>query len=339
MATYYVDNVTGSDGNSGTGTTEAWVTIQQAANTVAAGDTVYVKGGSGYSEAVEFTTVGSSSNVITFEGYTTTPGDGGLAELDGGSSLSSGIYNATLSYCNWIIRNFEVHDYTDTGISIPQSDNVCIENCIVYGNGSAGIQSDNDTSLIRCKIYNNGGRGAQIDNDGIVIFCEVYNNSSHGLYLQPKTIVYGCEVYGNVNDNVFFNNAGTVISSTIDGDGKTSTNGINLNNNLGLVSINNIIYDCGTGINGYSETISLNYGENNILYNNTTDYSNWPSRCQASDITSAPSFTDEANGDYTLASDSPARNAGADVSGTGSTGMDIGAYQSIDAGTRKIIIG
>ena len=50
----------------------------------------------------------------------------------------------------------------------------------------------------------------------------------------------------------------------------------------------------------------------------------------------------QAGGDYTLASDSAARNAGADASGTSSPGMDIGAHQSADAGgggSRVIITG
>ena len=46
MATYYVDGVDGDDGNLGTseGVGNAWATVQKAADTVSAADTVNIKG-------------------------------------------------------------------------------------------------------------------------------------------------------------------------------------------------------------------------------------------------------------------------------------------------------
>ena len=84
---------------------------------------------------------------------------------------------------------------------------------------------------------------------------------------------------------------------------------------------------------------------NNLLYSNTNDYESgsFPSGHGRFDVTgSAPAFTNEASHDYTLGSSSPARNAGADNSGTSSPGMDIGAHQSEDsgggAGGSKVVI-
>jgi len=64
--TYYV-STTGNDSNPGT---EAlpWRTIQKAANMVAAGDTVYVRGGT-YNEVVIVSTSGNAGNYITFINY------------------------------------------------------------------------------------------------------------------------------------------------------------------------------------------------------------------------------------------------------------------------------
>ena len=84
MTTYYVDGAVGNDGNAGTseGAGNAWATIDHAMNTVAAGDKVFVKATGTYSETPVMDTVGASNNPITFEGYTTTPGDNGKVTVD-----------------------------------------------------------------------------------------------------------------------------------------------------------------------------------------------------------------------------------------------------------------
>ena len=66
MATYYVRK-SGNDGNGGESAGDAWLTIDKAANEVAAGDTVYI--GSGvYRELVTMDTAGTSGNQISFIG-------------------------------------------------------------------------------------------------------------------------------------------------------------------------------------------------------------------------------------------------------------------------------
>jgi hypothetical protein len=66
MTTYYVRK-SGNDGNLGTSPAQAWLTIDNAANNVAAADTVYI--GSGvYRELVTMDTSGSSGNQISFIG-------------------------------------------------------------------------------------------------------------------------------------------------------------------------------------------------------------------------------------------------------------------------------
>jgi hypothetical protein len=67
MTDYYVRK-TGNDGNDGTNpTTQAWLTIDKAANTVAAADNVYVGAGV-YRELVTMDTSGSSGSQISFIG-------------------------------------------------------------------------------------------------------------------------------------------------------------------------------------------------------------------------------------------------------------------------------
>lgn len=64
--TYYVSTL-GNDSNSGT-IDKPWKTIQKAANTIGAGDTVFVRGGT-YSESIKPTKSGADGNYITYSGY------------------------------------------------------------------------------------------------------------------------------------------------------------------------------------------------------------------------------------------------------------------------------
>ena len=82
---YYVAT-NGNDGNSGKSTSSPWRTIQHAANTASAGDTVYVMGGT-YKEKITITRSGSSGNYITFAVYpgqtATIDGTGLVSQWDG----------------------------------------------------------------------------------------------------------------------------------------------------------------------------------------------------------------------------------------------------------------
>ena len=65
-ATYYVAP-TGNDANSGT-QASPWKTIQKAASTMVAGDTVNIKAGT-YNETITMQNSGNSNNRITYQSY------------------------------------------------------------------------------------------------------------------------------------------------------------------------------------------------------------------------------------------------------------------------------
>jgi hypothetical protein len=104
--TYYVSK-NGKDSNSGS-YTAPWLTIQHAANSVAAGATVYVEAGT-YNESVNFPASGTASNTITFASC---PGQ--TAVIDGtGLSVSGtqGLINiVNQSYVT--VSGFEIRNYT-----------------------------------------------------------------------------------------------------------------------------------------------------------------------------------------------------------------------------------
>jgi hypothetical protein len=118
-STYYV-STTGSDSNPGT-LSRPWRTIQHAADTVTAGDTVYVRNGV-YNEVVTMKSSGSASaGFITFSSY---PGE--LATLDGtGLTIPNGQWGLfsfpSQSYI--VINGFEIRNYktdklTETPIGV-----------------------------------------------------------------------------------------------------------------------------------------------------------------------------------------------------------------------------
>ena len=90
MAIYYVRASMGNDGNTGLSPAQAWLTVDKAANEVAAADIVYIGAGV-YRERVVMVTSGTSGNVISYigdiDGVQT--GDAGSVVISSHDPLSS----------------------------------------------------------------------------------------------------------------------------------------------------------------------------------------------------------------------------------------------------------
>jgi hypothetical protein len=102
-----------------------------------------------------------------------------------------------------------------------------------------------------------------------------------------------------------------VVGCTIDGDGKDTDNGITLGGASVLaIIVNNVIYDCTTGLNSSAgDRGERVISRNNLVNANTTAYVNMA--IFTGELTSAPQFTNEVGGaDYTPAAGSPLINAG-----------------------------
>ena len=110
---YYV-STTGNDSNNGS-FSSPWRTIQHAAKTAVAGDTVYAMGGV-YNEIVTFPNSGSATaGYITFESY---PGQ--TATIDGtGLKIPGGQYGLlTIENQNYLaIGGFEIRNYTSNSVA------------------------------------------------------------------------------------------------------------------------------------------------------------------------------------------------------------------------------
>ena len=221
IPTYYVAT-NGNDANPGTADLP-WATIQKAATTVIAGDTVIVKPGT-YTEMVEVTNSGSSqgcgigdwpitfladqsgeviidatgnsygirlqrNSFIIIDGFTITgaSSDGIRMNLNGVS------YN--------IVRNCKIYGNGNDGIDIFDRDDVTIENCIIYSNAGAGIKysgTSDRVSTKKCVLYGNG-TGAALNGLGGIIDTIIANNTTGILSMPGPSITY-CDVWNNGTD-------------------------------------------------------------------------------------------------------------------------------------------
>lgn len=332
MTTYYIDGAVGDDANAGTaeGAGNAWASMSKAFSTVVAGDTVWVKASVTYTDQATFLPVGANNAWIRYEGYTTTPGDGGIVTFDGQSTDAYcwNISGTTGSYAEFV--NFKWTGYTGTALAFStSSDFIAFVNCEWTNNGGA-FQFDNNVGCIDCSMNNHSNVSWwDIDNSGRYYGCSFYNNASKMNSASPTFI--NCIWYNNTKSATSgeFNQAMNVmVNCTLDGEGDATVALANQTTNSIIANCVFHDYQPGVGMpyvidfSGIPTTwVQGNYmlsncfsncgGDYNYeLENLTTQYAN--SRClgYGDVITSDVSFTDEAGNDYTLAADSPALDAG-----------------------------
>lgn len=235
-STYYV-SPGGNDGNPGT-INASWLTIQHAANTVKAGATVNVFGGT-YNESVNFPRSGTASSPITFQSY---PGQ--TAVLDGtgvkccGSSQTQGLINITGHRSYITISGFEIRNY------------------------STAKASD-----VACGIWITGsGTGIHILNNlvhNITTTSEKEGNAfGMAVYATSKTPITGLVISGN---EVYDNRTGESETLTVNGNVthfQIANNLVHDNDNIGIDAIG---FE-GVGPVGYDQPM---YGDisGNTVYN------------------------------------------------------------------------
>ena len=228
--TYYVAP-SGNDSNPGT-LSEPWQTIQHAADTLVAGDTVHIRAGT-YHERVVPANSGSEGNMITYAAYpsetVTINGTGvdvpeysGLFDLTGRSYIRvSGLRVINSSYYGIVAQNsghitidnnFTYNSYS-SGISTWNSDHVIVDHNEVTGSNTSLLQeaiSISNTTFFEVS-YNlvhdvvpgtPGKEGIDIkesSSHGRVFGNEVYNLNYVGIYVDAYSgHLYDVEVYQNV---------------------------------------------------------------------------------------------------------------------------------------------
>lgn len=326
MTTYYIDGVNGNDANAGTaeGAGNAWATFGKAcAAPVAAGDIVYIKNNATYAGGVTSTIAGTSAAFIRYIGYATTPGDGGVATISGGSNVYS--HNSTThvytAFYNLIFTGATVAD----GIAAPSTDSLNFYNCGFTSNAGDGAVVDQVCTFINCLVENNGGWGIYCDATSQIHNSIIRNNTTEAV-----TCFGGFRAFDN---NVVYGNGGTyavkcssggcynMVNNTIDANGVAVGLDIEGMFNAQITVFDNIIYNATTGV--AFPTIVQRLNCQNRVWNNAIlgcsapysgiDYTDYMHLLHNNITTGTPDFTDSGNGDYTLLDTSAAYQTGSQV--------------------------
>jgi hypothetical protein len=134
FATVYFVSTSGNDANPGT-LSEPWLTIQHAANTVSAGDSVLIHGGV-YRERVAVQRSGASGKPIVFRSY-----QGQIATIDG-TGIEVPPYSGLLDISGQsfiVLSGLRVINSNEAGILADGSGDIVIERCATYNTATSGI--------------------------------------------------------------------------------------------------------------------------------------------------------------------------------------------------------
>ncbi len=162
---YYIDkNANGS--NNGSSWANAWENFSVINwGSVNPGDVIYISGGSDSTIYSETLTIGksgtSSGRIIISRG--TDSGHNGEVIIEGGGSLSNGIYVNGKQYVT--ISGITVRNTNQGAIEVNNSDNVIVENCKVLVTGRAGIyvQQSSGLEVRGCNIATGSYVNSQTD--------------------------------------------------------------------------------------------------------------------------------------------------------------------------------
>lgn len=183
MTDYYVDGDVGADINAGTseGSGNAWATIDKACQTMVAGDRTYVKASVSYDESATFANVGTgrtAATMIQLIGYTTTPGDNGIVQMQstaGNNCLTDPV--ATHSY--YRIHNFDFFGSLDTNVDLNST--IEFQNCRFRNAVNEGGVVGSGCQFYNCLFQNNGQQGIATTNDATYVACTFVGSA----YLDP----------------------------------------------------------------------------------------------------------------------------------------------------------
>lgn len=320
MTTYYVDPAAGGS-NNGTSWTDAWTSLQSAADTAVAGDTVYCRGTQNLSTAIDFDTNAGTTNggFIKFIGCNASGNvDGTYFVLNGQDNNIDGIYLNAKSYI-WL-ENIKVHSCNGTaGINTAAStiNGLVFNNVWCHDNGGNGLEGNGEKltkcTFFRCRFTSNTGIGWNRGSNCNLVGCQFNNNGSHGFYCLTSCVVVGCIFHGNTGTGMrqYYCSPINCIFDDNDGDGCEAA----------MWGWGYIFLGCRFTNNNAVGKVGLKLGERAALVacyfgNNTTDITSGKSDSLPVDggslVTTGGSdtnhgYTDQANDDFNLRSDATYR--------------------------------
>lgn len=323
-ATAYYVTKSGSNANDGLSAGTAFLTIQKAADTVVAGDTVYVRAGT-YNEIVTIVKAGTSGLPIAFYQY---PGDA-RPIIDGNgfaNTLDSVGIGSPSAYVTF--SGFEVYRTPRHGIIVYDAHHITVTNNLVHDGPRNGVYLYNTSSST--VSYNTIYRMILAGNSDCIAASDgSVNNIIH------HNAVARCSDDGidtwTTTGNTVENNTSCLNGYDLNGIPAGDGNGFKLGSGGGNSVKNNI------ACNNLAKGFSANGGPNNMLSNNIA-WGNGSVSYEAGLILVQKNLTvdplilslDPASSNFlTIAASSPAVNAGIVTPYTTNDGcgVDIGAFE------------
>lgn len=280
MAEYYVDYLNGND-TTGDGLSDgtAWKTIQKALDTITKAspglDRINVKSSAAQvlAASLDFTTIEASivsTSPLVIQGYDSTAGDGGEAEIDMNGSSTYQIGSSTLDFTHFV--DLYIHNRTGSG------------SCMIV---------DESCSIMRCRIGDTAFSqlSTAASSNAVVWDCEfndigATNGPSYNAQMYLANMYRACANTDPVNEiqSLFFHNARTSNAFHRSSDGPVhifntafSTLGTQI-----AFSSNSTVLENAVFINNYAEGFNGGFTSNTTLnekltrnskaYNNTTNF-------------------------------------------------------------------
>ncbi len=289
--------------------------------------TVWLRGTADYEEGirVEEETTGSNALPLVIEGYTDTPGDGGMATFNGAVGPNQKAFqleNAVSdnNVYNWVVKNIYFKNYTSVafeGYSQTEFiDSVIFQHCR-FGNNAIAVKGAAHYSFLDCWFHDNTTAvdGVWLDR-GNFLRC-IFENNTNGLEMtKPRSgAIWNSLFIGNVNYAISTNHGVPIVNCVIDGKNKVGQLGVrNPDVTDGIPKIlNTIILDCVGAVSGVvagMEELSAIF--NCCFYLNTLDFLQGAAK-RTGCIFVDPQFIDQANKDYGIKSTSPCKETGMDL--------------------------
>jgi hypothetical protein len=265
---YYVAP-NGNDSNDGS-IDHPFKTIDHAVSLIAAGGTIYLRGGThSYVNKISISNSGSAGNLITMQNY-----QNETVILDySGEPYGSSYRGINMGGSYWHFKGFTIQHAGDNGINVTGSHNI-FEQLVLRRNGDPGIQLHTGSSynlVLNCDSYlnfdpdNNGedadGFAAKFDVGLGNVFrgCRAWNNSDDGwdLWLANNSVrIENCWAFRNGV------NLWGITSPPYAGDGQ----GIKLGQGTGV----HVVVHCMSFNNQHHGFDRNNNTEGSILYNCTS---------------------------------------------------------------------
>ena len=233
MTIYYLDPQA-SGLNNGSDWANAWINIQTAFDTAAAGDTVYCRGTQtlAVSIDVDMNSGDWTNGYIKFIGCNAAGAVNGTRFVLDASMTAPYCLNIAAGMNYFSMENIEFKNAVSHGVNANgnSSQHWFWNNCSFHENGGNGgnFYRNNDAFFIRCAFYNNSVDGVTAGFSQRFLFCSFHDNSQAGIngYVGRNNNFTGCLIIDNTVSGVHRSEDREMyLQCVIDGNGSTGFDG------------------------------------------------------------------------------------------------------------------